>query len=416
MLKAITEPGRCSSIAAAGPSWPVVLPLVGALVRCSKVLRSSSWDIASLAQACSLLEGLVGQTVVLTAAWKDSIIHNTGSRSALMLSEAANKPHLSEGLEARLALSSVHFALLTCLLSILGVLGDLAWLAGEIARQLLCWEEVKGQFDNWEVAAVAATKAGRTGASKAARNYDAAVFEWYLERNQVFSSLAIFRDGRSTLAGADTLLSEAYAVETVELLLARFGYHRAVSWARALEPFPWVKRGGGPNSNRMLGMITSRLGLAPQAEAVGELSRSCNYLSLHKGAVKIAESLLPVVPNSACGAGQQTAGTERVRRRVIDVLAGPRGSGRGPSCLFLLEVKGLVTEALKICPARGCCNNPRCKNMAGFSEMGLVVGREGARGVCSGCREVCYCSKKCQEAAWEVLHEDWCSRCTRLSP
>ena len=89
MLKTITEPGRCSSIIAAGPSWPVVLPLVGALISSSKVLRSSSWDMNSLAQACSLLESLVDYVVVLAAAWKGSLVEKSGTGHQGMLSEAA---------------------------------------------------------------------------------------------------------------------------------------------------------------------------------------------------------------------------------------------------------------------------------------------------------------------------------------
>jgi hypothetical protein len=80
----------------------------------------------------------------------------------------------------------------------------------------------------------------------------------------------------------------------------------------------------------------------------------------------------------------------------------------------VMSLKGLravactVAEVLSACSARGCCNNPRCVNLGGVSEVGLVVGREGARGVCSACREVCYCSRKCQEEAW-VLHKQYWS-------
>ena len=232
MLKTITELGRCSSIAAAGPSWPVVLPLVGALVSSSKVLRSSSWDMASLAQACSLLESLVGHTVVLAEAWRSSLVDSSGNAPPLMLSEAA---HLSDGFEERLALSSLHSALLTCLSSLLGVLRDLAWLAEEIAQQLLCWEEVKEQFDSWKAGASAATKAGCAGASRrAAQAHDTALFECYLEQGERFSSLPISKGGGPSLPSADALTCEGYAVETVELLLARFGYSRVLSWGVAL--------------------------------------------------------------------------------------------------------------------------------------------------------------------------------------
>ena len=323
----------------------------------------------------------------------------------VVIGEGCQKQPLSRIFQRRLR-RGLHLA--ACLLSMLGVLEELVWLARQIAQQLLCWEEVKGRFDDWKVGAAAATKAGHTGASKAVCDYDPAVFECYLEQGRQFSSLV---GGRSSLPGADTLLCEAYAVETVELLLARFGCCRVLSWARALNPFPWVEEGAEPNDDRILGMITSGLGLAAQAEAVGELSHSYHYLPQHVLAVGIAEILLAVVPNLACGVGQQAAGSERdVRAQVQDVMAGPLGGGRGSSYLFLLEVISLVVVSLKICPARGCCNNPRCMNLGGVGEKGLVVGREGARGVCSGCREVCYCSRECQEAAWVLLHKDWCSQ------
>ena len=53
-------------------------------------------------------------------------------------------------------------------------------------------------------------------------------------------------------------------------------------------------------------------------------------------------------------------------------------------------------------PVSFSCNNPRCENLRGLSEMGMVVpggkrggGGEGA-GVCGACRVACYCSYDCQ--------------------
>ena len=80
--------------------------------------------------------------------------------------------------------------------------------------------------------------------------------------------------------------------------------------------------------------------------------------------------------------------------------------------LAMAELRGVLVTVLAVSSARGCCNNPRCISLAGVSELGLVVGKEGARGVCSGCKEVCYCSKKCQEEAWE-LHKHYCSVLTK---
>ena len=153
-------------------------------------------------------------------------------------------------------------------------------------------------------------------------------------------------------------------------------------------------------------MVSNRLGLASQAKAAGELSRSCHYLPLIELAVGFAESLLPVVSSSPC---EVAVLAEHVRVQLRNgVLAGLVSGGKGLARMFLLDVMGLVIVSMKSCPARGCCNNPQCTNFVGVSEMGLVVGREGARGVCSGCREVCYCSRECQKEAWELLHKDWC--------
>jgi hypothetical protein len=56
-----------------------------------------------------------------------------------------------------------------------------------------------------------------------------------------------------------------------------------------------------------------------------------------------------------------------------------------------------------------CCNNPKCCNIQGWSELQLPQqgGRRG-KGVCGGCRAACYCSKSCQEEAWP-LHRLACS-------
>jgi chemotaxis protein histidine kinase CheA len=63
---------------------------------------------------------------------------------------------------------------------------------------------------------------------------------------------------------------------------------------------------------------------------------------------------------------------------------------------------------LGTCSARGCCNNPLCRSLSGASEVGLVLGGSGAKGLCSGCKEVCFCSEACQKEAWS-LHKGYCS-------
>ena len=58
-------------------------------------------------------------------------------------------------------------------------------------------------------------------------------------------------------------------------------------------------------------------------------------------------------------------------------------------------------------PMGFCCNNPDCSELGGLSELGLVQGPEGARGVCAGCGLACYCSRACQEKVW-CAHSNVC--------
>ena len=234
LLRIVSEPDRCTRMSAAGPCWAAVLPLMGVLLSSSKVLRSSSWDMDSSEQACTLFASILGQVALLTEAWeskyRDALLSGTSMTAQLPL----------EGLES-FALSSMTWALVKCIFTMVML-------------------EQSSSLDN-----------------------------------------------------------------------------------------------------------------AP-------------FLNM---AVKIVESLLPVMPYTASQEGQ-----DQVMSNDAKVH--------------------LLAEALAKWCAYGCCNNPRCTNLGGVSEMGLVVGRQGARGVCSGCREACYCSKKCQEEAW-LLHKDCCSQDVMLT-
>ena len=54
-----------------------------------------------------------------------------------------------------------------------------------------------------------------------------------------------------------------------------------------------------------------------------------------------------------------------------------------------------------------CCNALGCSNLEGWSEMGQVLGHEGA-GNCGGCGGPVYCSKACQEQDWREGHQGIC--------
>ena len=130
---------------------------------------------------------------------------------------------------------------------------------------------------------------------------------------------------------------------------------------------------------------------------------------------KVQETVAPIkpFPQSLLDSFQELGQSPRCG--LVSMQAGSAESAEGAAggSSVVLQVSKSIGDFMGTCSARGCCNNPRCMNLGGVSEMGLVVGREGARGVCSGCREVCYCSRGCQEAAWEV-HKHHCSKCSQV--
>jgi hypothetical protein len=61
-------------------------------------------------------------------------------------------------------------------------------------------------------------------------------------------------------------------------------------------------------------------------------------------------------------------------------------------------------------PVSSCCNSPRCGELGGVSEAGLVRGR----GRCSGCKAARYCSSRCQKAHLP-LHKPTCKRLVKAA-
>ena len=106
-------------------------------------------------------------------------------------------------------------------------------------------------------------------------------------------------------------------------------------------------------------------------------------------------------------------GDDAVLREIEDwglsVFASGVGAAGDEKGKMLRDLARRIAVDLGSCYALGCCNNPRCSNMAGMSEVGLVLGEDRAvHGVCSGCGVVCYCSRTCQVAAWP-LHKRICT-------
>jgi hypothetical protein len=83
------------------------------------------------------------------------------------------------------------------------------------------------------------------------------------------------------------------------------------------------------------------------------------------------------------------------------------------TALELLSLSGILALRGLMRPVGFCCNEAKCGNLEGLSEVGLVVpGVQGAprreeAGVCGRCKTACYCSRVCQRHHMKV-HCDLC--------
>ena len=108
---------------------------------------------------------------------------------------------------------------------------------------------------------------------------------------------------------------------------------------------------------------------------------------------------------------------EKTLQRTLVKAAGVLGvdSGAVPQAMEELQEGGaeslgsFARMVLSMVPVGFCCSNPDCRELGGLSELGLVQGPEGARGVCGGCGLACYCSRKCQEKVWGA-HRQVCEK------
>ena len=370
-------------IATVSSSWSSALPLVGALVSGSKSLRSGDWDKFSLGRALQLMVGAVRQTLVLLSAIAQYL--RLGSSSIAPQQEQQQQQHLM--------VQTMCWALMACMLSVVDVVLELTQLAVQVARQLLCWEEVKEQF-------------------LAAGSYDPELLEWYLT---AVGEAAAAKGGSATGAGAEIweCRKSAQAASTIVVsLLDVFGLQRLMKWRAAIEGISHADAVCNVPSFDLLCLAVS-CELCGGKTLTDESREQWPLLQTVTAAmfVILGDIAAPIVPfpktlldrsyellqSPWLGSGSL----------LVGLVQSAEGGAGGHSVALLISRS--IVECMGVCSARGCCNNPRCMNLGGVSEMGLVVGRGGARGVCSGCREVCYCSREYQEAAWEV-HKNWCSR------
>ncbi len=77
------------------------------------------------------------------------------------------------------------------------------------------------------------------------------------------------------------------------------------------------------------------------------------------------------------------------------------GGWKGPWPLVGLELLAPPCDARQVLP---CCSNPRCAELAGDSEAGVVLRRCG--GACGGA--AAYCCAACQRAHWAAGHREEC--------
>ena len=462
LLYAATDPVCSQQFRAAGPSWELALPLFGLLATSSKVLRSSNWDMPSLRVACKVMQKVVSEVGGIWNAWA-GMGWGRSSRGAAQPGAAsvsaqqqrqekrqqqqekqrqqqrqekqrqqqqekqqqgdkhADKQHHQLEQKCPLQaqqrlqheqqrqaqhkedvlqiLDSLSWVGHCCMLSITDVLHDMTWLAVQIAGQLPCWAIVEEQM----AVTGAAIDLGMTGLYVKMAAGAGAGFISEMSTMSPTDAAAPGIEVQPVSSYHKNMAIDSAALAIVDTLVTHYGAARVLHWGRELSPWPV---GEGSSSNAEQQPLYDRLA-AVLAGNCDKMMPNGEKLGSILGSLNTCPQIMPIeVVLQWEVSDVELAGMWGSRRLEL----GPRGIGEAGLMGLVGLRKAAYAAATWIlqCSARGCCNNPRCMNLGGVSEMGLVVGREGAKGVCSGCREVCYCSRKCQEEAW-VLHKHYCS-------
>jgi hypothetical protein len=407
LLDAVMDPISTQQLRAVGPSWAAALPLVGVLVSVSKVLRTGDWGMPSVGLACKVMQRVLSQVCGIWKAWLegDGDVRSSGCGAGPgLVSGPGGKGEQQQQQRDELGemLDSLTWAEHCLVLSLTDVLHDVTWLAVQVARQMQSWEVVKQKT----AAKGAAIDGGLTAV------YVRLCNDAVMGLMCAVSTLAQAADCGATVTftSFERLMAAEYgAVTIVDTLLTQFGSARVLAWARKLRPWPGVE-------------VSSESEVASSYDRLSAKLAS-NFDNLAPGSKGLAAWLGSLPPFPQIMAKQVWGMWDE---QGSSKLVGEWGSRRfeveptdhreiGDMSLDGLRGVGYsAAGVLSTCSARGCCSNPRCVNLGGVSEMGLVVGREGARGVCSACREVCYCSRKCQEEAW-LLHKRYCSCIAKIN-
>ena len=347
------------------PSWSIVLPLVSTLVSSGKAVRCSNWGSASFLSMCSTLRFALGK-----ALWVSSSLINY-ARGLGSIVHSQQQQQLQEMVE------SLRWAAMSCILAVLDAYEDRFERIAHMTRQLQCWGEVRQQV-------------------AAAGSCDPELQEYIRLLGNAVTTVSPVRGSALFLDGGQQLNSTIYCLEQ------RFGTMRLQEYIQAINTISFASSKGG----LVFEEVYQCIAVIPCDVQGHNFSLFRALVQVLKQSSGVAWPLMPIPEGLLSDLAQLVSG-QRPASSLGWVGMQEARRGEGTGLYHVRDLRRNVVALLGTFYAHGCCNNPRCTNMSGMGEMGLVMGSKGATGVCSGCNMVCYCSRKCQRAAWDA-HRGWC--------